>query len=331
MGGIDQSQAAGTENPESADRAPLHRWTLERDDPAAAWLSFTDRVTATLWGTIPPIVSFLVFSILPLLWALERMRHYRKVFAGHAGVPHAWPVQLAFLMAAGGAWLAFAGVRWASAQLKARAVRAAARRRALAQAKQADDWDALAGQPDGQLVSVVGWVRGRRHLSHRIDGQASVGAAIDCRGSVIEFRTPNNRRMHRRRVAYRQPHEVLMEVLHDFDLVDEAGRSLAVLAADARLLGRKNTDKLGDDPQEQLFLHALNLPLDLIPCGDDTFVLRDGDPILVVGFKTTTFDPDEVSRRNPTPRTALASSPPRPLLIFPIAAERRGEKSPPTP
>ena len=52
-------------------------------------------------------------------------------------------------------------------------------------------------------------------------------------------------------------------------------------------------------------------------------MLRDGDPVLVVGFKTTTFDPNEVSRRNPTPRTALASSPPRPLLIFPIAAERR--------
>lgn len=316
-------RGGAAENSEPADRAPLHRWTLERDDPAAAWLSFTDRVKAELWGGIPQVISFGVLSVLPMAWAIQYMQHHGVVLAGRRVVTNPWPAQLAGIFGLAGAWITFAAVRWARAQVKAWAVRSLARGRALAQAVPSDDWSALAGQPDGHLVSVVGWVRGRRLLRHRIDGQTCVGVALDCRGNVTEFRNDNNESWRARRVAYRQPHELIMEVLHDFDLVDEAGRSLAILAADARLLGKKNTDKVGDDTEEQRFLNALDLPLDLVPCGDDTFVLRDGDPVLVVGFKTTTFDPDEISRRNPTPRTALASSPPRPLLIFPIAAERR--------
>ena len=52
-------------------------------------------------------------------------------------------------------------------------------------------------------------------------------------------------------------------------------------------------------------------------------LLRDGDPLLIVGFKRSMVDPNEHGLRQAPVRATVASSPPRPLLIFPIAAERR--------
>jgi len=52
-------------------------------------------------------------------------------------------------------------------------------------------------------------------------------------------------------------------------------------------------------------------------------VLRDGDPVMAVGFKQTALDPTQASLRAPPARASVASAPPRPLLIWPIAAERR--------
>jgi len=60
-----------------------------------------------------------------------------------------------------------------------------------------------------------------------------------------------------------------------------------------------------------------------VATGWDAFVLRDGDPVMAVGFKQTVLDPAQTSLRAPPARTALASIAPRPLLIFPLAAERR--------
>ena len=59
--------------------------------------------------------------------------------------------------------------------------------------------------------------------------------------------------------------------------------------------------------------------------GWDAFVLRDGDPVMVVGFKQTALDPTAASMRATPARAAIGSSPPKPLLIFPIAAERRAQ------
>jgi len=51
--------------------------------------------------------------------------------------------------------------------------------------------------------------------------------------------------------------------------------------------------------------------------------LRDGDPVMVVGFKKTVVDPEGASMRGEGERLALGSSAPCPLLVFTIAAERR--------
>ena len=72
-----------------------------------------------------------------------------------------------------------------------------------------------------------------------------------------------------------------------------------------------------------MLIASLDLPVGAVATGWDAFVLRDGDPVMAVGFKQTTLDPTQASLRSPPARTSLGSLPPRPLLIFPIAAERR--------
>jgi len=44
---------------------------------------------------------------------------------------------------------------------------------------------------------------------------------------------------------------------------------------------------------------------------------------MVVGYKQSVIDPGEPSFRGPQGRLTLASAPPCPLMIFPLAAERR--------
>jgi hypothetical protein len=70
-------------------------------------------------------------------------------------------------------------------------------------------------------------------------------------------------------------------------------------------------------------LTMLDLPLDVTPVGADVFVLRDGDPVLVIGFKSTVVDPTLGAHRGPAERAGVASRSPRPLLICALPAERR--------
>jgi len=60
-----------------------------------------------------------------------------------------------------------------------------------------------------------------------------------------------------------------------------------------------------------------------VPAGWDAFVLRDGDPVMVVGFKQSAVDPTQASQRAAPMQATVGSLPSKPLLIFPIAAERR--------
>ena len=71
---------------------------------------------------------------------------------------------------------------------------------------------------------------------------------------------------------------------------------------------------------------SLDLPVGAVATGWDTFVLRDGDPVMVVGFKQTALDPQPACAAPPV-RARSASLPAKPLLIFPIAAERRPQAS----
>src|SRR4029078_8053841 len=81
-----------------------------------------------------------------------------------------------------------------------------------------DDFAELERQPDGTLVSVVGWIRARQELPEAVGGPPSTGLALPC-----HEKSPG-----------------LLETLNDFDLVDEAGHTVLVQVTDARMLGATN-------------------------------------------------------------------------------------------
>jgi len=163
-----------------------------------------------------------------------------------------------------------------------------------------DDLAQLEQQPDGTLVSVVGWIRARQQLPEAVGGEPCIGLALACH----------------------QKYPGVLETLNDFDLVDEAGRAILVQVAGARMLGTSNVN-LTDGKARRLLIASLDLPVGAVATGWDAFVLRDGDPVMAVGYKQTTLDPTQTNLRSPPARTSLGSLPPRPLLLFPLAAERR--------
>ena len=77
----------------------------------------------------------------------------------------------------------------------------------------------LERQPDGSLVSVVGWVGAREQLGAG-GGEQGVGLVLACH----------------------QRYPGVLETLNDFELVDEAGRPCLVQVADARMLGAPNVN-----------------------------------------------------------------------------------------
>jgi hypothetical protein len=165
---------------------------------------------------------------------------------------------------------------------------------APAEARAHDDWNALDGEPDGRVVSLVGWLRGRAHLTQAAGGERCVGLAVPCR----------------------QTYHAVLEMMNDFDLVDELGRTIPVQVADARLLGAPNV------VLDQAAIDSLHLPVGTIP-SRHALAFRDGDPVLVVGFKKTIVDPGQRGLRQAPVCVAIGSSLPRPLLLIPLDAERR--------
>jgi hypothetical protein len=270
---------------------PLQRLTPLRDDPAAAWLSTAGRLrvglTAVLgWGTFAVAVMALDTALLVFL-------HSRPLLFF---VPHRLiHVGIGILVVA-----IRPAVRRAILRQQSLRIADNLRRGAAAEALSIDDWDQLASTPDDQPVSVVGWARARLRLPHPVAGAPCIGLALPC-----QHRYPG-----------------VLETSHDFDLVDEAGRSLPIQVADARMLGDPTVDLGGGDAQHVL-IGSLDLPAGATPSGWRAFVVRDGDPLLIVGFRRSMVDPTAHGLRQSPMRAAVASSPPRPLLIFPIDAERR--------
>jgi hypothetical protein len=266
---------------------PLHRLTPLRDDPARAWLSNGERMRIDLFGWClwaAFVVGMFVFRRMVRIFIFL---YVTPLFSGRIS-----------LFAVGGlAAMLTRGVRRSILRVKAARTERLLNRSADSVA--ADDWAALAADPDGTIVSVVGWVRGRAHLELPIGGEQAVGVALPCQHT----------------------YPGVFESVHDFDLVDEKGRSILVRVSDGRMFGTPSV--VLDSNELRHLCGMLGVPSGATPSGWHVYALRDGDPVLVVGAKQDVVDSDDSSLRGPTPRPALVSPPARPLLIFSIAAERR--------
>jgi hypothetical protein len=164
-----------------------------------------------------------------------------------------------------------------------------------------DDLSALGDEPDGRYVSLVGWVRGHGYIDLPVDGQRAVGLTLRCQDGM----------------------PLVLETMLNFDLVDEAGNEALVLTGEGRLFGDANVRLSRASETDRQLLHWLNLPASVVLTDWNAMAVRDGDPVMVIGAKTTVQDYTQIQKNRSIARTAVASSQERPLLIFPIDAERR--------
>lgn len=194
------------------------------------------------------------------------------------------------------------------------------RREAGRLAKRLDNWALLDGEPEGAVVSVVGWARGHSYLERPLGGRPCLGMALRCRGETEEVRLQRNRWGRQGALVVSRWCSGLYELLHDFDLVDDSGRSIPIKVADGRMLARPNVELHGDDVDARLLIASLDLPLGALPSTRQAFVLHDGDPVLVIGFKSTVVDPSApgAGPRGAPLRATLVSDSTRPLLVIPI-------------
>lgn len=281
MGLFDGGASAGSVKP------PLRRVTPLRDDPAAAWLRPDEQFRIDLLGWF---VWTAFFVSMFLLWYIGCVLLYLFITPWYTGRTSA------VIVVAIGVAVFPALRRWI---LRMKSGRIADLLRRGANDVAADDWEALAREPEGQVASVLGWVRGRTVLDKPVGGSPAIGLALPCQST----------------------YPAVVEAMHDFEICDEAGRTILVEVAGARTFGAANTALDGRDIQ--MLLALLEVPTGVTASGWQVHALRDGDPVMVVGFKRTTVDPSEASLRQAGERLALASQPPCPLLIFTIDAERR--------
>jgi hypothetical protein len=273
---------------------PLHRLTPLRDDPAAAWLSPGQRLSVRFVGWRKWATYGVGLWLLRLIVALVMIR---LVFT-----PSYMP------------WIAMAAVFGATVNAMRRSILRSQNRRMIElvraspppEALKVDEWAQLDGEPDGRMVSVVGWVRARDQMP--VADQQCVGLALPCQ----------------------QKYPGVFESLHDFDLVDEQERRLSIQVTEGRLFGAPNF-ALHDGHQRRTLVSSLNLPVGAVLEGWETFVLRDGDPVMVLGFKQTLADPGQHGARQVPLKVIVASAAKQPLLVFSLDAERRPAPEPPAP
>src|SRR5579863_5751930 len=169
---------------------PLHRMTPLRDDPAFAWLTAGEKLRIDALGW------FLWAAFLVITFIVRQIVHVAifvlvtPIFSG----------RMSTIIVGGLAAAMAPGIRRAILRTKNNRLEALLRGQANEVA--ADDWTALENAPNDTVVSAVGWVRGRQHLSKPIGGEPAVGVGIPC-----QHRFPG-----------------VFESLHDFELVDEEGR-----------------------------------------------------------------------------------------------------------
>jgi hypothetical protein len=270
-----------------AAKAPLHRLTPLRDDPAAGWLSRGEKLRIDAAGWFVWVAFLVSMFLLRFIVRILLFMFVTRLFTGRISVMVVGALSAALIP----------GVRRSILRMKTARIADLLRRGANDVA--ADDWDALAREPEGQVASVLGWVRGRLHVDKPPGGEPTVGVAVPCQSTF-----PG-----------------VLESIHDFELCDEEGRAILIQVADARTFGTPNVSL--DGRQVQMLLASLEVPTGVNASGWQVHALRDGDPVMVVGFKRMFVDPDAASLREPGERLALASQPPCPLLIFSIDAARR--------
>jgi hypothetical protein len=268
----------------------LHRLTNLLDDPVSTWLPVTGRALVAVAGSCA--------------WAGFAM-FVGAVWMGLAFVMSQTLYFFSFRVASVGAALIggalFRPVHRSITRMKSGLTATKVRSRVPSVALPVDDWTALSGEPEGRVVSVVGWARGRAYLSHLVGGERCIGLALPCRDT----------------------HPGVLENLLDFDLVDESGQSVRIAVDGARMLGESNTRLHSGSNEDRLLVASLDLPTSAVPSDWRAFAIRDGDPLMVVGFKHTIIDPHEPGMRRNLTQSALGSSQAQPLLIFSIPAERR--------
>jgi hypothetical protein len=265
-------------------RRPLHRLTPLRDDPAMVWLSPPQRLRVAMTGWVAwSVVAFLTVMCWSMMVFVLRFGLMSSVFYCMMGVAAlTWPLRRIVL-------------RRRNARM-AELVRDSTPGLGVA----IDDLADLDRQPDGTLVSVVGWIRAREQLGEPVGGERCIGLSLACH----------------------QRYPGVLETLNDFELVDETGRAILVQVAGARMLGQTNVN-LSDTHARRVLVASLDLPVGAVATGWDALVFRDGDPVMAVGFKQNALDPMQSSLRGPPARAAVASLQGKPMLLFPIAAERR--------
>jgi hypothetical protein len=269
---------------------PLQRLTGLRDDPAAGWLTPAGARSVAFSGWLAWIGYGIALYALGVLVPRILFRTVLPFFVS--------PLQMFVGTAFVGALL-FPLARRFIVRFKNGKMRALVGQAVAADALQADDWSALEDEPDGRAISLVGWARRKLVLPAPVAGEPAIGIALGCV----------------------QSYEGVLESAHDFDLCDESGRAILISVAGGRLLGQPNVRVFGDDDGRML-VSSLDLPPGVTPTGDAS-VVRDGDPLMVVGFKKTVVDPALPGMRQAPVRMTVASFGGRPLLIYPIAAERR--------
>jgi len=174
-------------------------------------------------------------------------------------------------------------------------------RQAGERAAAVDDLSLLGDEPDGRVVSLVGWVRGHGYVDSPVDGQPAVGLTLRCQDGM----------------------PLVMETMLNFDLVDESGHEALVLTGEGRLFGEANVRLSRASESDRQLVMSLGLPATVVPTDWNALAVRDGDPVMVVGTKTTVQDYTQIQHNRSVARTAVASSKDRPLLIVPLDAERR--------
>jgi hypothetical protein len=304
------------------DRPPLHRLTMLRDDPAAKWLGPWSRLQAAAAGMVLPAVwlALLCFTFSAQVFIADASRHNPRP-----------PVETSYLVSLTACIVLsclLPTVYWASLQLRSRAILALVWKGVVAEALALDDWSKLDDAPDDQPISLVGWVRARQQLRYRVDGKPCVGLALGCRLKSLQSFVGTHYNLWTQRpdqIEYIQRYSEVMETLFDFDLVDDDGRAIPIRVAGGRLLGERNVALLGDDQDERDLIAWLALPRGCRPLPKKAYVLRDGDPVMVVGYKTTVRDPAQAGLRDAPVQAVLASASPLPLLVYPLPAARRRE------
>jgi hypothetical protein len=268
---------------------PLHRLTPLREDPSEGWLTRAGRLGATLttWWAWAAYGLFVVIVYLSTEYVIETVLHTTG-----RSLPKIAAV------AAGGALLI--PVKRGIIALRAVAVVSRAKASAIALARSVDDLKTFPAEPDGRVISLVGWVSADGFLPRQVDGKDVVGLSL--------------------RVQDTLPY--VFETMLNFDLVDEAGDAVLVATGGGRLIGRATTRLSRASEADRAVVTSLDIPASATPTDWNAFTLREGDPVMVIGTKTTVHDMTEAQRNRPTARPALASAPARPLLIIRLDAER---------